>query len=205
MTRNLQIMTSSIYWSHKVLLRYSLEELSMSSVLPISPTLPLSPLPPVALLPVLTPINSSKISTRPAYQRNLNSYLDFIWQNYFADLSHVNEVQIAYCRPWKTRLGLIRMSLDNAISFIGINSLLRSAQVPECVLLTTIAHELVHYTHGFGSPLPRLYEHPHANRVVEKELERRGLGSVLHECDTWIEEQWFEYYADYYAQRKSGF
>ena len=172
----------------------------MSSVLPV---LPISPLPPVALLPVLksSSINASKISTRAVYQRDLNTYLDAIWQNYFADLAHVNEVQIAYCRPWKTRLGLIRMSLDNAISFIGINSLLRSVQVPECVLLTTIAHELVHYAHGFGSPLPRLYEHPHANRVVEQELERRGLSSALQECDTWIEEQWF----DYYAQRKSGF
>lgn len=172
----------------------------MSSVLPV---LPISPLPPVALLPVLTSssTNSSKTSTRLAYRRDLNSYLDSIWQNHFADLPRINEVQIAYCRPWKTRLGLIRMSLDNAISFIGINSLLRSVQVPECVLLTTIAHELVHYAHGFGSPLPRLYEHPHANSVVEQELERRGLGSALHECDTWIEEQWF----DYYAQRKSGF
>ena len=176
---------------------------SISSVSPVSPISPVSPLPPVTLLPVLisSSISSPKVSTRLTCPRDLNSYLDCIWQDYFADLPRVNEVQIAYCRPWKTRLGLIRMSLDNAISFIGINALLRSVQVPECVLLTTIAHELVHYAHGFGSPLPRLYEHPHANGIVEKELERRGLGSALHECDTWIEEQWFEYY----AQRKSGF
>lgn len=175
----------------------------MSSVLPVSPILPVSPLPPVAFLPILSSpsVGSLQTSTRFASQRDLYSYLDTIWQGYFADLPRVNEVQIAYCRPWKTRLGLIRMSLDNAISFIGINSLLRSVQLPECVLLTTIAHELVHYAHGFGSPLPRLYEHPHANGIVEKELERRGLGSALHECDTWIKEYWFEYY----AQRKSGF
>jgi len=134
-------------------------------------------------------------------ERDLDTYLNFIWQNYFTDMSRVNEVQIAYCRPWKTRLGLIRLSLDNTISFIGINSLLRSPQVPEYVLITTIAHELVHYAHGFGSPLPRLYEHPHANNVVEKELEQRGLGTLLHKCDTWVEDQWF----DFYAQRKTGF
>jgi len=65
------------------------------------------------------------------------------------------------------------MTVDNKISFIGINALLQHAQVPEYVLITTIAHELTHYAHGFGSPLPRCYEHPHANNVVERELERR--------------------------------
>lgn len=177
----------------------------MSSALPVSPVVPLSPLPPLASIShasslASTPVNITEAS-QFAYRHDLTIYLDCIWQHYFADVQRVNEVQIAYCRPWKTRLGLIRMSLDTTISFIGINSLLRSPQVPECVLLTTIAHEVVHYVHGFGSPLPRLYEHPHADNVVERELERRELGPALHECDTWIEEQWFEYY----AHRKSGF
>ncbi len=88
--------------------------------------------------------------------RNVDTYLDYIWQHYFSDISRVNEVQIAYCFPWKNRLGLIRLSLDNALSFIGINALLQHQQVPEYILITTIAHELTHYAHGFGSPLPRL-------------------------------------------------
>lgn len=173
--------------------------LSRQSAIPPTPHLPfVQPLPlhPASQLSSL-PLEAS---SRCLYERDLNSYLHSIWQHYFTDLPCANEVQIAYCRPWKTRLGLIRMSLDEAVSFIGINSLLRSPQVPECVLITTIAHELVHYTHGFGSPLPRLYDHPHANRVVEKELERRGLGSMLSDCDTWIEDHW----CDFYTRRKIG-
>jgi hypothetical protein len=58
----------------------------------------------------------------------------------------------------------------------GINALPQHWQVPEYVLITTIAHELTHYAHSFGSSLSRCYEHPHANNVVERELAQRGLG-----------------------------
>jgi hypothetical protein len=121
-------------------------------------------------------------------------YLDEIWQTYFADIPRVNQVEIAYCQPWKRRLGLIRLSLDNETSFIGINVLLQLPQVPEYILITTIAHELTHYAHGFGSPLPRVYAHPHANNVVKRELERRGLGETLRLCDEWIDSHWFSFY-----------
>ncbi len=128
--------------------------------------------------------------------RDLPLYLSSLWQHYFSDVPHANEVQIAYCRPWKSRLGLIRMSLDSTCSFIGINSLLRHADVPDCVLVTTIAHELVHYTHGFGSPLPQLFEHPHANNIVDKELKQRGLGNALSDCNTWIDDHWYAFYEE---------
>jgi hypothetical protein len=70
-----------------------------------------------------------------------------------------------------------------------------------CVLVVTIAHEVAHYAHGFGSPLPRLHEHPHANQVVTHELEKRGLGNALQQCLTWIDQEWFAFYA---AQREAG-
>ena len=126
--------------------------------------------------------------------RDLSIYLSSLWQHYFSDVPHANEVQIAYCRPWKSRLGLIRMSLDSTRSFIGINSLLQHKDVPVCVLVTTIAHELVHYTHGFGSPLPQLYGHPHAHNIVDKELGQRGLGSALADCNTWLNAHWYTFY-----------
>jgi hypothetical protein len=135
-------------------------------------------------------------------ERNVTQYLERIWQEYFADIPRVNAVQIAYCSPWKMRLGLIRLSLDNATTFIGINSLLRLVQVPECVLITTIAHELVHYAHGFGSPLPRLYPHPHAHDIVEQELEQRALGELLRYSNTWIDDEWHSFYATQRASRK---
>lgn len=129
-----------------------------------------------------------------ATSRNPALYLDEIWQAYFEDVPRVNQVEIEYCQPWKRRLGLIRLSLDNTTSFIGVNSLLQLPQVPECILITTIAHELTHYAHGFGSPLPRLHQHPHANNVVKRELEHRGLGEVLRLCNEWIDSEWFLFY-----------
>jgi len=136
-----------------------------------------------------------------ASRKDLTSYLHVIWTNYFFDTPCINEVHISYTYPWKSRLGLIRLSLDNTITFIGINTLLQHPYVPEYVLLTTVAHELVHYKHGFGSPLPRQYKHPHANKVVDRELEAHHLGKMLRSCNEWIDRYW---YAFYDSQRASG-
>jgi hypothetical protein len=130
----------------------------------------------------------------PEGGRDLTAYLDSIWQHYFADTPRVNAVLIGYCYPWKSRLGLIRLSEDKQTTFIGINSLLQLPQVPECVLTTTIAHELTHYAHGFGSPLPRICKHPHANGIVDRELERRELGEQLRCCNEWIDQYWYSFY-----------
>ncbi|GAC1519099.1 MAG: hypothetical protein NVS3B14_21360 [Ktedonobacteraceae bacterium] len=134
-------------------------------------------------------------------QQQLTPYLDYIWQSYFSDIARINQVEIAYCHPWKRRLGLIRLSLDNTITFIGINSLLQLHEVPGYVLLTTIAHELTHYAHGFGSPHPRIFDHPHANSIVERELAKRGLGELAKKCDDWIDKEWFSFYD---MQRETG-
>ncbi len=143
----------------------------------------------------------SDISEQSTVCRNVVTYLNAIWQKYFADVPCVNNVEISYCRPWKSRLGVIRLSLDNRTSFIGLNALLQHPTVPECVLIATISHELTHYAHGFGSPMPRLYEHPHANNIVKNELEKRGLGEILSHCDEWIDSQWFTFYD---MQREAG-
>lgn len=134
-------------------------------------------------------------------ERDLSAYLALIWQHYFSDIARVNDVTIAYSYPWKSRLGLIRMSLDGTHSFIGINALLQHATPPPSLLITTIAHELVHYVHGFGSPLPRRYDHPHANYVVERELEQRGLGDYLQHANEWIDEHWYTFYEQQRANK----
>ena len=134
-------------------------------------------------------------------RKDLTGYLFSIWSTYFADTPLVNEVHIAYSYPWKSRLGLIRLSLDNAITFIGINTLLQHPRVPDYVLLTTVAHELVHYKHGFGSPLPRRYKHPHANRVVDRELEAHQLGEPLRLCNEWINKYWYSFYDRFHLWR----
>jgi hypothetical protein len=127
-------------------------------------------------------------------RKDLTGYLSHIWHTYFFDTPCVNQIDIAYTYPWKSRLGLIRLSLDNLITFIGINTLLQHPQVPEYVLLITVAHELVHYKHGFGSPLPRRYKHPHANKVVDRELEAHQLGEPLRSCNAWINQHWYAFY-----------
>jgi len=139
-------------------------------------------------------LSATEYSPNTTSVRDLNTYLDCIWQRHFSDIPRVNKVEIAYGHPWKQRLGLIRLSLDNKLSFIAINALLQQRSVPECVLITTIAHEVTHYAHGFGSPLPRLYQHPHANDVVNRELKQRGLGEYARSCDEWIDREWFAFY-----------
>ncbi|GCE19207.1 hypothetical protein [Dictyobacter kobayashii] len=146
-------------------------------------------------------ISEAALYLQPTDRHHLSDYLQWIWHNYFADIPRVNEVTIDYCYPWKGRLGLIRLSVDATMTFIGINTLLQLPQVPDHVLITTIAHELVHYIHGFGSPLPRLYKHPHANKVVDRELEQRELGAYLHSCNEWIDNYWYSFYD---MQRAAG-
>jgi hypothetical protein len=134
------------------------------------------------------------LADRPTQDRDPNIYLETIWNSYFSDVIRVNTVEINYCYPWKRRLGLIRLSPETQISFIGLNALLQIEEVPEYLLITTIAHEVAHYVHGFGSPLTRKFKHPHANNVVPQELERRGLGEMMHLCDEWIDKYWFSFY-----------
>ncbi|MCS7003615.1 MAG: hypothetical protein NZ518_12260, partial [Dehalococcoidia bacterium] len=127
----------------------------------------------------------------------LAGLLDQTWETYFPDVPRANEVIIGFVRHWKTRLGLIRMTESEARTFIGINGLLRLREVPDVVVLITTAHELCHYAHGFGSPLPRRYAHPHAGNVVGLELQARGLGPQMREYDNWIADRWHDFYRDH--------
>ncbi len=131
----------------------------------------------------------------------LPACLNAIWRHHFTDMPRVNSVLIDYCYPWKSRLGLIRLSVDASVTFIGINALLQVQQVPDYVLITTIAHEMVHYSHGFGSPLPRCFKHPHANKVVDEALEQRNMGAYLKRCNEWIDKNWYTFYD---TQRAAG-
>src|SRR5947209_785483 len=102
--------------------------------------------------------------------RWLENVLEVVWAAHFADTPRVNDVNISFGPAWKNRLGLITLSLDQVMSYIQVNGLLRLRSVPECITRITIAHELVHYAHGFGSPLARRYKHPHRGGVVIREL-----------------------------------
>jgi hypothetical protein len=121
--------------------------------------------------------------------------LDFLWRMYFDDVKRANMVRIMFARSWKTRLGMITLSTSGRTTYIAINSLLCDRQVPWYVPTITIAHELVHYAHGFGSPLDRTKPHPHKGGVVPKELRSRGLDVEYRLFDNWANEHWQAFYS----------
>jgi len=137
----------------------------------------------------------------------LESKLDKIINNHFADVKISNNVRIKFGRKAVKRLGSIRrvekrgirgLLARNTDTEITLSGYFRDTEVPEYVLDAVIAHELCHYSHGFSSPLPQLYEHPHKGNIVEKEMKKRGLGPILIQHKKWIENQWFSYIRSLY-------
>lgn len=116
-----------------------------------------------------------------------------LWQNYFADVPKPNEVFARFGRKSTTRLGSIQLmkrgNLQGA-SVVTLSGYMRSKVVPEYVLQAVLAHELVHYSHGFQSPLPQLCKYPHQGGIVDKEIRRRGLGSALTAQKKWTKANW---------------
>lgn len=124
----------------------------------------------------------------------LGEHLAQVWDRYFPDTPCRNPVDIAFAKRWKARLGLISLCEASSVSRIRLNLLLSFPEVPESVTTITIAHEMVHYAHGFGSSLPRRHEHPHRGNVVENEIVRRGLGPQYGEYLDWIDRHWDQFY-----------
>lgn len=117
-----------------------------------------------------------------------------IWDRYFSDTPRANFVRLSFGPSWKSRLGMITMSLDAVTSYIVVNGLLRHPTIPEFVIAVTVAHEMVHYAHGFGSPLPQRYKHPHRGGIVKRELVRRGMADEYRRYDDWVYCNWYDFY-----------
>ena len=101
-----------------------------------------------------------------------------IWSLLFFDVERRNDVLIKFKGNWRNKFGHIKR-LKNKNSEIAINGFFKKEIVPEYIVDVTIAHELVHYMHGFNSPHPKLFAHPHKGGVVDKELRGRGFGQNL--------------------------
>ncbi|MHB1131717.1 MAG: hypothetical protein ACYC4L_04945 [Chloroflexota bacterium] len=144
-----------------------------------------------------------ELSARPTlltWQRDdewLAEHLAYVWQSFFADIPRANAVDIAFAKRWKTRLGLITLRESSSTTVIRLNGLLSHPVAPECLTTITVAHEMVHYSHGFGSTLPRRYHHPHDGNIVEKELLARGLGEIYDDYNEWIDSEWDSFHRDY--------
>ncbi len=116
-----------------------------------------------------------------------------LWQLKFMDVPMLNEVRIRFKGKWKTKFGHIRMK--NKISEIVVNSLFKHEDVPQYVIDLTVAHELVHYSHGFNSPLERKFQYPHQGGIVNKELKKRGFKDALSMEKKIFRKEWPQMYS----------
>lgn len=120
--------------------------------------------------------------------RWLLSRLDYLWSKHFQDVSQTNPIHINFGRFSKYRLGSIKLNRKTDRSYITITGMFKSSAVPTEVIDHTIAHELVHFAHGFSSKRARLHKYPHAGGVVKKEMENRGMGYLNKAYGLWVKE-----------------
>lgn len=130
----------------------------------------------------------------------LRNRLDSIWSEFYSDVPKTENVVIHFSKRCRNRLGSIRL-VDNQISEIKINGLLKERDIPDFVCEAVIAHELTHYVHGFGSRRPQLYKYPHRGGVVAREMIRRGLGESHYAAKEWINTNWLEFHEQKMSRR----
>src|SRR3989338_9314884 len=131
----------------------------------------------------------------------LKERLEQIWSLLFFDVERRNDVLIKFKGNWRNKFGHIKR-LKNKNSEIAINGFFKKEIVPEYIIDVTIAHELVHYMHGFNSPHERKYKHPHAGGIVDKELLRRGFGHVIRLEKKWTRNEWKRIVIDEFVKPK---
>ena len=122
----------------------------------------------------------------------LKNRMEQIWELLFPETPRLNNVNIKFYGKWKNKFGHIAKRGND--SHIVINSLFKHDLIPEYIIDITIAHELIHYSHGFNSPLPRLYKHPHKNGVVTKELLKKGFGHLIRKERYFTRKEWPKLY-----------
>lgn len=118
----------------------------------------------------------------------LLSRLDSIWTKYFSDMHQSNPIQIKFGRYSKYRLGSIKLNRKTNRSHITITAMFKKSSIPTEVVDHTLAHELVHYAHGFSSKRARLHKYPHAGGVVKQEMEQRGMGHLNKAYRVWVKQ-----------------
>jgi hypothetical protein len=121
----------------------------------------------------------------------LQQLLDDTWDRHFSDVPQDNIVRIQFGKRAKRQLGAIRLDRrDPSVSIIVMNGLFRDPAIPEFVVTATLVHELVHYAHGFNSPLARQHAHPHAGGIIRAEYAERGLEELYVRHKRWLKANW---------------
>lgn len=131
-------------------------------------------------------MSNSSTLLRTRDNRWLLFRLDFIWSEYFSDINQTNPLFIRFGRYSKYRLGSIRLDRKTDKSYIIITGMFKNLNIPQEVIDHTIAHELVHYAHGFSSKRTRLHRYPHAGGIVNKEMSIRGMGHLNRSYKAWV-------------------
>lgn len=127
--------------------------------------------------------------------------LDELWDGHFSDIPQHNDVVIKFGRKARQRLGSIKQEtkthLDllakNRKTIITINGLFKDENVPDYVVMATIAHEMCHYAHGFSSPIEQKFSNPHQGGIVTKEMKARGFTKELNLQKKWLKVEWPDY------------
>lgn len=117
--------------------------------------------------------------------------LDSAWDKYFSDVPQDNIVKIVWGKRARRQLGSLRTdAMDPSVSIITLNSLFKNPDIPEFVIEATVVHELIHYAHGFHSPLEQKYTHPHAGGVMRTEFQERGVEVLYVKQRDWLKQNW---------------
>lgn len=86
-------------------------------------------------------------------------------------------------------------------TIITINGLFKDKTVPEFIIDSVIAHEMVHYAHGFASPHDKKHDTPHAGGVIKKEMRERGLEDLFTLQKKWLKENWKDFVTEKLPQK----
>lgn len=134
-----------------------------------------------------------------------------LWENHFVDVPRKNPVLIKFGRKSYRQLGSITWARKNSrgikslignldedyddarISLITVTGYFKDIIIPDKVVMGTIAHELIHYSHGFHSALNQIYEHPHKGGIIRKEMLKRDLSETYSFSKKWLKNEWREY------------
>jgi predicted metal-dependent hydrolase len=125
----------------------------------------------------------------------LRDRLKYLWLKHFSDVSITNTIIIKFGRPARTRLGSIKpgRKYKHEHSIITINGYFMDSKIPEFVVDSVIAHEFMHYAHGFASPHQQAFKHPHKGGIVNWDMKERGLEDTLKAEKKWLKENWRDY------------
>jgi hypothetical protein len=131
----------------------------------------------------------------------LHRRLTQIWTFLFPEVPKSNDVKIRFKGKWKNKFGHIQLLRDKSTEIV-VNGFFKNEIIPEFIIDLTIAHELVHYMHGFQSPLPQQFRYPHQGNIVDKELNQRGFGHILAKEKLWLKNAWPDIVKKHFVPRK---